>query len=75
MILRYADSQGLLCHTPQPILSAIPMTTCTILYALQNYQTLERFLESLYLFSPKALFKSDYPIVGCLTFTILFVDT
>ena len=30
------------------MLSGIPTPTCTILYALQNYQTLEWFLESLY---------------------------
>ena len=49
MIIRSADSQGLLLHTPPPMLSGIPTPTHTISYAVQNYQTLERFLESLYL--------------------------
>ena len=48
MIIRSADSQGLLLHTPPPMLSGILMPTHTISYAVQNYQTLEQFLESLY---------------------------
>ena len=48
MIIRSADSQGLLLHTLPPMLSGIPMPTHTISYAVQNYQTLEQFLESLY---------------------------
>ena len=48
MIIRSADSQVLLLHTPPPMLSGIPMPTHTISYAIQNYQTLEQFLESLY---------------------------
>ena len=48
MIIRSADSQGLLLHTPPPMLSGIPTPTYTISYAVQNYQTLERFLELLY---------------------------
>ena len=49
MIIRSADSQGLLLHTPPPMISGIPMPTHTISYAVQNYQTLEQFLESLYI--------------------------
>ena len=48
MVIRSADSQGLLLHTPPPMLSGIPTPTHTISYAVQNYQTLEQFLESLY---------------------------
>ena len=48
MIITSADSQGLLLHMPPPMLSGIPMSTHTISYAIQNYQTLEQFLESLY---------------------------
>ena len=48
MIIRSADSQGLLLHTPKPMLSGIPTPTHTTSYAVQNYQTLEQFLESLY---------------------------
>ena len=48
MIIGSADSQGLLRHTPPPILSGILTPTHTISYAVQNYQTLEWFLESLY---------------------------
>ena len=49
MIIRSTDIQGLIIHTPPPMLSGIPMPTHTISYAVQNYQTLEWFLESLYL--------------------------
>ena len=49
MIIGSADSQGLLLHTPPPMLSGILMPTHTISYAVQNHQTLEQFLESLYI--------------------------
>ena len=49
MIIRSADSQGLLLHTLPPMLSGIPTPTHTTSYVVQNYQTLEQFLESLYI--------------------------
>ena len=52
MIIRSADSQGLLLHTPKPMLSGIPTPAHTISYAVQNHQTLEQFLESLYVQPP-----------------------
>ena len=48
MVIRSSDSQGLLLHMPPPMLSGILAPTHTISYAVQNYQTLEQFLESLY---------------------------
>ena len=41
MIPMSADSRGLLPHTPPPMVSVIPTPTHTILYALQNCQTLD----------------------------------
>ena len=48
MILRSADRQECVPHMHPPILSLIPMPTHPIACALQNYQTLEQFLKSLY---------------------------
>ena len=49
MVIRSSDSQGLLLHMPPPMLSGILTPTHTISYVVQNYQTLEQFLESLYI--------------------------